>query len=326
MKNIYKLLLIIVLCISISFSIYFLNNDKWFYRSGNNGIIDFTYDDENYELGDKINLDYNCVSENCKAITNNNNYALIFDDDYYLYNILQKKVYKLNISNTINIKSSCIYSDSDNVYGLSLIKDNNTSYYLMDDDKEYLSGNYFFKCNDINNVLSKDKKILVTDTVDKIIDLSGKEYISGTRIEYKDNYYLAYSNDFGNIYDNKFNKINDNKYSDFIVKDSYIYAIDDKKLDKIDIGGIKTYKYSKIYKLLNDYIIAKDNDKVSIISFDNKKYSLSNDSYFDSYVKDNNIIVVLKNSDDSGILYTFNMDNGKLKSKVVNNVYYIGIY
>lgn len=238
--------------------------------------------DDNYELVGK----YQCYNDDCIYKTGAGTSAVIYDDNYIVYDIEDKKTIELSIDVDKDTYMNAVYYDG-KLYGLSVSGINGYAYYDISNDKfltDYLydgfnsdaslkDGNIIaYNAQDMNDY---SYYILDNKTGKSIYDSSNIVYISA-----KENnnhvYYLISDADDGyfgpyKVYNNKFEKIMDNVTSIGILSNGNFMVKNDKNGFSIyDSKGslVKTSKeYTEIKLVVNDYVAVIDDGYLKLVDY-----------------------------------------------------------
>lgn len=330
-----KLVLIIIFIIALILAllfIYFINNKpakkkskiiitttkkeqrNWITPSGTAGTIDFYYNELNnyiygYKPEDVIGKDYllqnstklgtyNCTNANCKVMEeiSLSTYKIVYDGQYYYYDIKNNKSKKLNLSYDSAYNEMSVINNDDNIIGIYVCKNNNI-FAIYDEQKERFVTDFIYSQVDINPEITNQGYILVTKQSDTSTDKSINN--DSILLDYKNNYkpvfevknaYLSLisNNDFvyyksyimaeskAVIYNSKFKKIlNGDEYN--------LTGISEKGNIAVSNNGDTTFsvyndngtliKKSKVYNnvevISNDYVVVIDTDNyLKIVDYD----------------------------------------------------------
>lgn len=339
------------------------SNNKQIYIYKNNNKEDSNY----YALNNKINLDniklidtYTCINDDCRGYntsTKNNKDVIILDDKYYLYNPITKDKNELVGLDTIKYMHIDLITRSDgSSYALYLTKDDGTgAFYRVDKNtiitdfkysgnttsEKLLESGYF--AGQIDSKSNGGVSIIHQNTGEEVYYFIGAIYISDQIINNKNYYYLGYSlfgERMGCFLTNTFTKIVPDKdyYSYSLNSNGTLTINNDSSFITYDMDGNKIYEssiYTKIIKVVKDYVIVSTQKEVNILDskgkfiikfFDSKSSYEYHTSLTNPDITNNTINIVILDKavnegvEGRGLEYTYNTDTNEIKVKKLTTI------
>lgn len=245
----------------------YLNNESYMVINNENSLT------SDYE---KVGT-YYCSNNSCEVINYKNNYGVIKDGEYYIYDLKsnKKKLLNLNI-----IKDAEIFFDDDKLSGL-FVKDNEEKYGYYSIEKNKLLSAFIY--NSIKETKVKNYILASIESSEYLIDYNNfdiKITAEDSSIKaYKTNNNLYYivtnKNSESNIYNENFEILFDNEYlkefgissngSIVLRKDNNSYSVYNN--DGLLIKSSKNYK--DVNKIMDNYILVIDtDDDLKLIDYD----------------------------------------------------------
>ena len=371
MKQKRKVIICILIIFIIIISIFLLLKDNkkekkvvkekkeesvWKKSVGNSSLINIYFDKyygsmiaskDTKENNDEYTLikEYKCYYEDCNSygFDEENNYIIIKDDDYLIFNYKNGLYKKINLSKNVYNNIEFLSYDK-KIYGLA-VSNNYDKYAFYDIKQEKFTTDFIY-----NEILKDDVASLLDGNfiaVDDNYRYNIINYKSGNIVNSFNNYigsignkktfyyyekiedkYIFYDHDFNLLLgENSFMKYGvSSKGNIALSKDLSSYSIYNK--DGILVKSSKPYK--QIFLIFNDYIVIEDNDEyLKIIDYDgnviSKITSLSNKTIDLSscgfkYINGKNLIYLSLFYNDKKNIYYYNIDYNVLESYDINQL------
>ena len=377
MKKRNKIFLILIILIILLFIVYLVREktsvkeikevkkiittkkDKWIIPNGDALKINIYYDKKNnlyeainefdsynYNLSSyKLINSYRCTLDSCQSykVDNDSKKVIIKDDGYYIYDFIDNKAKKLNISDAY-YKEVEILSYNGKIYGLSILNIND-KYAFYSYKKEDFTLEF-----DYDNILSSEKNCLINGNI--IVTKDNKYYVinyNSSKVLKESNNYIGsfgsntvyYYENYGDeekeeslIYNSAFKKIlKNNLYKLYSSSKKGNLIVKDIKKENFIIyndSGVKikeSKEYKEILDIINENIIVIDNDDyLKIIDIDGNikaQFMKFNDSlvYDKSSIKivDSKIYFnIINTNEEENNWKTYYYDTKSMKKGVLN--------
>lgn len=247
------------------------DNLIYFYDS-EEGVINSSVKLPNKELKST----YLCKSRECEVNTLNDYYALITDDNNYLYSINNLDEIKLEI-NLKDISDLYIINDKDTLYGI--VYKNNKLYFYSTKENKNVYNSTMWSYDPKTNYIDKGYLIFKSNGSGALFDLNTYKTKSTSIV---DGFYSLYNNypvivkdDKYFVLDGKLNKVNKSlSYIRSTDKENVVYLFNDEKSYNtcyLDKGQCVLNKSSNIiYDIINNKYIVLKNGTLYFADKDNK--------------------------------------------------------
>lgn len=256
---------------------------------------------------------YYCSNNECEVVNYKDNFGVIKDGNYYIYDVKNNKKKLLNIT---EVKDINIFIDDTKLSGLFVKNDENKYAYYCINNNKLLSA---FAYNSIEETKVKNYVLASIDDNEYLIDYNNFD-IKITAEEssikaYKTNnniyYIVTNKNNESNIYNDEFEILFDSEYlKEFGISSSGNILLR-KDINSFSIYNndgilIKTSKnYKEVNKIMDNYILVTDtDDDLKLIDYDG------------------NVINNLLSINDKIVINWANSGYDKLESNLIN-IYYI---
>lgn len=335
--------------------------------TGSSSYIDiYNYEDLivaiNKDLENNLDLElyklvgkYKCDNIDCKSYGYyiNENYIVIKDDKYYLYNYKEDERIKLDLPSAIynDIK---ILAYEDDIKGLSISNINDLYSFYSFKENDFITDFKYTYIKENDNLLYNQNKfigIILENEIELnyVFDMKKKKEVFKSDVPLRvvgneetiyylkdysiDNMSISFFNDeFENIFNGeKFELYSLTDEGNIILKEENVFSLYNKEGKLIK----KSKKYIDVLDFYGEYILVVDNDNyLKLVNSDGSimaKYILMDDKYAFvkslSYKKDDTINIIIKdiNSDNlelkSGLLCTFSIKNRKQDILIKEDIY-----
>lgn len=273
--------------------------------------------------------EYYCKSKDCLFIHGNDNFALIDDDKYVVYSLIDDAVF--DIPKKYDLDESEFLVHNNILYGLIFKKSNYEVYYSLKDEAYLFEDNRYYIDRTSNIIVNDRKLLLYSNEYYYLYDLdTGNILFESPRIEINyskdenDYYYITYEdNKVKNIYTSNLYEINvHDAIMVSVMNKNFIYTVDGKTFIVKDIKDeivLVSNEYDEIYEFMNGYVFARGNDNLLIMDFDEeiiKTIPLNGynyDNYRSGYYETNNKLGfhLFLNKDEDNIEVFFNPDTSE---------------
>ena len=259
---------------------------KWKVQEKSDKYLDIYLNNESYMVINNDNFvtsdfekvgTYYCINNECEVVNYKNNYGIIKDGSYYIYDVLNNKKKLLNID---EINEADIFFDEDKLCGLFVKnKEEKYAYYSIYKNKLLSAFTYNFikETNVKNYILTKiENNEYLIDYNNFDIKITAEE---SSIKAYKTNNNLYYvvtnKNNESNIYNEKFEILFDSEYlKEFGISNSGNIALrkDNNSFSIYNSDGllVKSSKnYKEVNKIIDNYVLVIDTDSsLKLIDYD----------------------------------------------------------
>lgn len=234
------------------------------------------------DLDSNISNDYYCQTDDCEFITGNDNYALIRDNGYIIFNLSNKGSYSLS-DFSYDLEDIQFLVNNGVLYGLIYRENNHDFYYSLDTNTYYFNNDNIEIDYNSKYVIDKNELIIVSNNVYILVNYLTMEHLieaSMLELDYyeKENDYLIiasdYKGDIINVYTSSLNTINLPVMKKASLYNKYVLLTEDDKSFVVKDFNNETImtseEYDIIYDFINGYIIAKQGDDLLILNTSNE--------------------------------------------------------